>query len=200
MAAGILHETQNVHRWLLAHSKSFPHGEAEVQMIINRLDNNSPSLTTTSCGRILDAVSAILHICHERTYQGEPAIKLESAATVGHDVLRLKPEIKDGILNTTSAVSAIFKAKDTYSAADLAYSIQSYLARGMAQLAIEAAQKANINAIGFSGGVAYNKHITLTMRKYVETRGLTFYVHGALPAGDGGISFGQAFATAIAPE
>ena len=35
---------------------------------------------TTSTGRVLDAASALLGICQERTYDGEPAMKLESAA------------------------------------------------------------------------------------------------------------------------
>ena len=38
---------------------------------------------TTSTGRILDAVSSLLGICYERTYEGEPALKLESAALNG---------------------------------------------------------------------------------------------------------------------
>lgn len=35
---------------------------------------------TNSMGRLLDAVSAILGICHSATYEGEPAILLEAAA------------------------------------------------------------------------------------------------------------------------
>lgn len=35
---------------------------------------------TSSMGRLLDAVSAILGICHSATYEGEPAILLEAAA------------------------------------------------------------------------------------------------------------------------
>lgn len=39
---------------------------------------NCPS--TSSMGRLLDAISAILGICHVATYEGEPAIELEAAA------------------------------------------------------------------------------------------------------------------------
>ena len=38
---------------------------------------------TTSTGRVLDAAAALLGICRERTYDGEPAMKLESAASGG---------------------------------------------------------------------------------------------------------------------
>ncbi|MFQ6068374.1 MAG: carbamoyltransferase HypF [Candidatus Bathyarchaeia archaeon] len=196
MAAGILSSVVDIEDWLLANSKRFPHGKEEVKTIINQL-NSKHFFLTTSCGRILDAVSAILGICCERTYQGEPAMKLESTATGGCDVLNLKPEITGDVLNTRNIIRAVFEAKDKFSAADLAYSAQSYLAKGLAQLAVEAAQKRGINAIGFSGGVAYNKHITSAIRRHVEGNDIKFYVHEAVPAGDGGISFGQAFGAAI---
>ena len=78
------------------------------------------------------------------------------------------------------------------SASDLAYSAQSYLARGLAQLAVEEAMRLQVKHIGFSGGVAYNEHITATIRKTVEKEGFRFLVHNKIPPGDGGTSFGQA--------
>jgi len=149
---------------------------------------------TTSCGRVLDAVSAILGICYERTYEGEPAMKLESAAINGTDVLNLTPELKGNIINTTLMVREVFSQRHNHSVADLAYSVQTYLAKGIAQLAVEEAERLGVKAIGFSGGVAYNEHITQIIRKTVEENGFKFFVHRLLPPGDGGISFGQAIA------
>jgi hydrogenase maturation protein HypF len=200
MAAGILHSVTNIENWLLANSKHFPHGKEEAQTIIKQLNSEHSLPATTSCGRVLDAVAAILNICVERTYQGEPAMKLESAAIGGHDVLKLEPKIANGVLDTTNLVWAVFEAKDKFSAKNLAYTAQSYLAEGLAQLAVEAAKKAGLNAIGFSGGVAYNNHITSAIEDYVKANGAKFYVHRMLPAGDGGVSFGQAVAAAISPN
>lgn len=197
MAAGILSRIGDIEDWLLANNRWLPHRKKEAQTIISQLDSKHSFPTTTSCGRILDAVSAILGICHERTYQGEPAMKLESAATHGCDVLKLAPEITNGILNTTNMLWAVFEARGKFSSADLAYSTQAYLAEGLAQLAIEAAQETGVKAVGFSGGVAYNKYITLTIKRHIEENGFKFYVHEILPAGDGGISFGQTLAAAI---
>jgi hydrogenase maturation protein HypF len=197
MAAGMLKDVADVEDWLLANSGHFPHGEEEAHTIISQLKGKQINTTTTSCGRVLDALSAILGICHERTYQGEPAMKLESAAVSGRDVLKLEPEISNGVLNTTNLMQAVFEAKDRSPIEDLAYSAQSYLAKGTAQIAVEAAQRTGADAVGLSGGVAYNKHISLVVRRHVEKSGLKFYVHEALPAGDGGISFGQALAAVI---
>ena len=195
MAAGVLYESANVEEWLLANNHRFPHGEKEVEILIKQLERGvAPK--TTSCGRVLDAVSAILGVCYERTYEGEPAMKLESAAIRGKDVLNLQPRLEN-VINTTSMIEEVFNQRDRYSTADLAYSAQSYIARSLAQFAIEKAEHLNIKVIGFSGGVAYNEQITLTIKRVVEESGFTFVANRMIPPGDGGISFGQAIAASF---
>jgi len=193
MVAGILRGEVDVEEWLLLNSDRFPHGKKEVEVIVKQLEKGLVP-KTTSCGRVLDAVSAILGLCYERTYEGEPAMKLESAALKGKDVLNLTPRLKGNVIDTKLLVYEIFNQKDKYSVADLAHSAQSYLARSLAQLAVEEAERLNVNHVGFSGGVAYNEHITVTIRKIVEGNGFKFLVHNRVPPGDGGISFGQAIA------
>jgi hydrogenase maturation protein HypF len=191
MVAGILDGEVDVEKWLLPNSARFPHGEKEVEVIVKELEKGLVS-KTTSCGRVLDAVSAMLDLCYERTYEGEPAMKLESIALKGKDVLNLTPRLKGNVIDTTLLVHEIFDQKNKYSVADLACSAQSYLAKSLAQLAVEEAERLNVKHIGFSGGVAYNEHITVTIRRIVEENGFKFIVHNRVPPGDGGISFGQA--------
>jgi len=181
-----------VEDWLLKNKQHFPHGEGEIQIILHQLKKGRNIIETTSCGRVLDAAAAVLGICYERTYEGEPAMKLESAALKGKDALKLEPIIKGNTLGTTQMLLEMFENKGKYSRADLAYSAHAYLAKGLATLAIEKALENNIKTIGFSGGAACNEILALTMRKIVESAGLRFIVHGAVPPGDGGLSFGQA--------
>ena len=197
MAAGILHRAVDIVEWLFANSTSLPHGKAEAEIILKQLKTNESALKTTSCGRVLDAISIILGICNERTYEGEPAMKLESTAINGENVLKLEPKFEGNILNTTILVKEVFEQKSKFSKVDLAYSAQYYLAQGLAQLATEQAKQLGIKHVGFSGGVAYNEHITSIIRRTVEKNGLNFLVHKKLPAGDGCISFGQAFAASL---
>jgi len=191
-AAGILFKKADVERWLLQNKKYFPHGESEIQIVLQQLEKDHSIIGTTSCGRVLDAVAAVLGICYERTYEGEPAMKLESTAIKGTDVLNLQPIIKDNILDTTQMLLEIFENREKHSKADLAYSAHAYLAKGLATLAIEKASENKVKTIGFSGGVACNAILALTMRKIVKSAGLGFLVHEAVPSGDGGLSFGQA--------
>jgi len=119
-------------------------------------------------------------------------MKLESLAIGGRDILKLKPIIANDILNTTEPLIEIFENKSRYSKADLAYSLHSYVARGLAELAIEKAMEENVKIIGFSGGVACNQILTTIMRRIIEDSGLKFLVHNLIPPGDGGLSLGQA--------
>jgi hydrogenase maturation protein HypF len=193
MAAGILNKVTDVADWLHSNAENLPHGKDEAEVILQQL-KKQPLPTTTSCGRVLDAVSAILGICYERTYEGEPAMKLESAAIKGRDVLKLEPIIKDNVLSTAELVHRIFNERNTHAVSDLACSAQIYLAQGLAQLAVNQAKRLKVDFVGFSGGVANNQHITETIRKIVEANGLKFIVHEQVPPGDGGVSFGQAVA------
>lgn len=197
MAAGILYKNAEVEDWLLTNSATLPHGKAEAEIILEQLRKDKVQTVTTSCGRVLDAIAFVLGLCNERTYEGEPAMKLESAAIEGKDVLKLEPRFEGNTLNTTWLVKEVFEQKNNHFTADLAHSAQSYLAHGLAQLAIQEAKQRGIRSVGFSGGVAYNQQITLTIRKIIEKNQLNFLVHEKLPAGDGCISLGQTYAVSM---
>jgi len=192
IAAGMLSKKVNVEPWLFEHSGRLLHGETEAKLIFQQLQKGVGVTSTTSCGRVLDAVAAVLGVCYERTYEGEPAIKLESAAIKGKDALNMGPIIDGNVLDTSQMLLAVFENLGKASVADLAYSAHAYLARGLASLAVEKALEHGVEAVGFSGGAASNQILAEVMRRTVEAAGLQFLVHGAVPAGDGGVSFGQA--------
>jgi hydrogenase maturation protein HypF len=192
IAAGILSKKVNVKPWLLKHSRHLPYGETEAKLIFQQLQKGVGVTETTSCGRVLDAVAAVLGVCYERTYEGEPAMKLESAAINGKDTLNMKPLISGNVLDTTQMFHTIFENIGKASTADLAYSAHAYLAQGLASLAVEKALEQGVKTVGFSGGAACNQILAGIMRRTAEAAGLKFLVHEAVPAGDGGVSFGQA--------
>jgi len=194
IAAGALKKEISVEDWLLENKQHFPHGEREIKVILHQLRKGNGMSETTSCGRILDAVAAILGVCYERTYEGEPAMRLESVARKGKAVLKLKPDMKGDTLETTRMLLEIFENRNKCSKEDLAYSAHAYLAKGLATLALEKASENNIRTIGFSGGAACNEILAGDVRRIVEKAGLQVLVHEDIPPGDGGVSFGQSVA------
>jgi hydrogenase maturation protein HypF len=198
MTAAIL-GTSASSKWLPSKADHFPHGEQEVELLLRQINRGQLPLTT-SCGRVLDAVSALLGICHERTYEGEPALKLESVAEDGEDILRLEPKIHGTTIDTTYLVECVFENTRKWPIPDLAFSSEEYLARALAELALDQARKSGVYSIGFTGGVAYNEHITRSIMRTLKKSKLNLIVHQEVPPGDGGISFGQAIGASNALE
>jgi len=192
VVAGMLQKAGiNVEDWLIKNSIHLPHGKTEAELILEQLKKTNV-VETTSCGRVLDAVAAVLGVCFERSYEGEPAMKLESTALAGKDSLSLKPVLQGDVLDTTYLIETIYRNLGRVSVADLAYSAHVYLAKGLAALAIQSANAEGVRNVGFSGGVACNQILVQLIRETVEAAGLQFFVHEVVPSGDGGVSFGQA--------
>ncbi len=192
MLAGILGE--EIIDFLYERKHAFPHGEKEIEVLLKQLrqiKQTRKGIRTSSCGRLLDAISALLDICHLRNYEGEPAMKLESVARKGKDILELEPIIKNGIIDTKYLLIQILENM-RYRKEDLAYSAEEYIANSLAQLAIEKAEEKGVKNIVIAGGCAYNEHIVARIEEKVRQEGYLFFINQKLPCGDGGISFGQA--------
>ena len=174
---------------------SLPGGEDEIQVVLSQLDKGINIINTTSTGRILDASSALLKACYERTYEGEPAIILEALAHEGR-LGKVNFDLTKGsmkIINTTSMLTQAYEyMKLGKQSADIALAIHLYLANQFADIAIDYALSNSVKKIGFTGGVAYNDIITRQIAKKVKNNNLEFIQHRNLPCGDGCISSGQA--------
>jgi len=167
----------------------------EAELLLTQLLRGIHAPLTTSAGRFLDAVAAWLGVCTRRTYEGEPAMRLEAAAAGGR-----ASEIPVGFVDIDGVprldVAALFdrlvRLAETESARDVAATAQECLARGAAELGVRMAHERDIPSICLSGGVAYNDHIATRIREAVEAEGYTFHMNEAVPCGDGGVSLGQA--------
>jgi hydrogenase maturation protein HypF len=159
---------------------------------------------TSSTGRVLDAVAALLGICRERTYDGEPAMRLEAAAYAGKPsewplefIQKTGAEVFSTRTLVQRALGEYLTARGTGGAgegktlSDIAASFQHNLARGLAHLAIHAAAERGMARVALSGGVAYNAAIRETIREEVEAQGLSLVMNREYPLGDGCISYGQ---------
>jgi hydrogenase maturation protein HypF len=157
----------------------------ESRVYLTMLQKNSNIPRTTGAGRILDAVSALLGFCEERTYDGRPAMILESRATTP---LELEPIFskKNGrtILMTTPLFDFLLRNKERKE--KLAATAQMYLANGLYMIAEKAVKRKKIPFV-FSGGVAYNRMISRFMLQH------HVLVNREVPPGDGGICYGQAY-------
>ena len=169
--------------------------QKELELVLFQIERGLNCPETTSAGRFLDAVAAWLGICGERTYEGEPAMKLEAVAAAGKPLpLELPIEERAGrlVLDTIAIFRELHRLRRTgASVPDLAATAQEALAKGLARIAIRVAREEGIGAVGLTGGAAVNDRIARAVKREVESAGLPYFQHGRIPPGDGGISFGQ---------
>lgn len=194
MALGVLSRSYEPDELSEMFSKYFK--KDELGVVLRQVETGFNSPLTTSTGRILDAISSMLDVCSERTYEGEPAMKLEAFAAGGRDYLEMPVVIerKEGrcMFDTTHILQAVHLAKGEYPFPDIAASAQNAIASGLCKMAMKTAKDRNIGVIGFSGGVGYNDAIVNMVGDMVREKGFEFVVHSKVPCGDGGISLGQA--------
>ncbi|HDP96734.1 MAG TPA: carbamoyltransferase HypF [Euryarchaeota archaeon] len=166
----------------------------EIEVFSKMLPRSS---RTSSMGRVLDALSCTLGVCCKRSYEGEPAIKLESLLETGKPTHRfdVRTESAEGleVIDTLDLFDQLFELNLDGEAerADIARSFVESLVNEAGRIACDIALKRGHSYIGFCGGVSYNGVITEILRDCVEDRNLAFYTHNAIPSGDGGISAGQ---------
>jgi hydrogenase maturation protein HypF len=180
------------------------------QMIEGKL--NTPQ--TSSMGRLFDAVSALLGICTEETYDGQPAIELEAVAQAEKknelaraaaqerdpryyfDVTQAKPSQPLTIpltIDPKPVVQAILAdlTIDTPTPT-IARRFHDAICALMVDLAEFARKISGLSTVALSGGVFMNRYLIEHTVPLLEQAGFEVLLHKELPANDGCISYGQA--------
>ncbi len=183
---------------------SIPGGEFELTILENLLRTNR-YVYTSSTGRVLDAISVLLGICKYRSYEGEPAIKLEAAARNGKLVEEIRiPRFleQDGIIivKTTELVLNLLRGIDSgYPLRDLAYTALYRLGQALALAALSKIRgRRNVSqVVALGGGAAVNSYIVKGMRSVLNREGIQLVLPRKVPPNDGGIALGQIYAVAL---
>lgn len=170
--------------------RSVPGGRRELELAA-RASKASP--LSSSVGRFLDAVSALLGVCGARTYEGEPAIKLEAAARGGQLVDSVKLSIEGGVVMTIELLTQLPELRGKYSVRDLAYTVQVRLGEALGQVVREELGDLHLPVV-VSGGAAVNDYVVKGLRRVLGGVRLP----RGVPAGDGGVAVGQAVVAALA--
>jgi hydrogenase maturation protein HypF len=165
--------------------ENYDFAEEDASVLMKMMDK---SITCSSMGRLMDAISYSLGICSVRTYDGEPAMKLEPLLARGKLIPGFETEIKGGVVSTIDLFSGIWKDDP----ADTAYSIIYNVMKCLTESAVDAADSKGIEQIGITGGVSYNSTVCRIFSEIARDSGHELIFHNNIPNGDGGVSVGQA--------
>lgn len=167
------------------------------------IERNINSPRTSSMGRLFDAAAAVLGICGQATYEGEPAIELEAAAwrALGGKTVRLDGNhtgafmSTDGspILNPQPLIEALLDGIEAGAPADrLALDFHVAIARSSARIARKICAREGLDTVALSGGVFMNRLLLQLLTHELKDAGLAVLVPHAVPVNDGCIAYGQA--------
>ncbi|UCG03944.1 MAG: carbamoyltransferase HypF [Candidatus Heimdallarchaeota archaeon] len=189
--------------WLswITERNDYPLVSSQIEKIITNRSIKRIHMTS-SCGRLLDTISILLGAAMNRTYEGEPAIKLESFAEKAVNKtdefdLELKTQSKtNGMIEiqTSPLIQDMWELiQRRVNREKLALSAEKAIARKFAEVAVNLADKHGATKIGMSGGVCYNRVIFTEFYKHIFKYGNSnsSIAHEKIPCGDGGIAIGQ---------
>ncbi len=162
--------------------------------LLTMIDRQINSPLTSSCGRLFDAVSAILGVCTEINYDAQAAIELEAIADPDNlepfdDIM---PSTFPGPLDTRPLVRCLIEARTDTPVEFLAARFHASLAELFIRAAKQARDATGVNGVALGGGV-YNNRLLLryVMDRLAQER-FTVYTHKQVPTNDGGLALGQA--------
>ena len=159
---------------------------------------------TSSMGRLFDAVSAILGLCHEATFEAQAAIALEAAARQGQAhgryyfrleqgqirLGRLLSQIASDRLN--GAAPANIARRFHYTIADMALALAHAVRDGKQSPPFAASDGDSDMPVALSGGVWQNRLLLELTVPRLRQAGFEVLLHQQVPANDGGLAYGQA--------
>ncbi len=198
MMLGFSHTFKNNHNlesFIEKTENSF--GKKNIQIIQKQLENSFNSPLTSSCGRIFDAVSALLGICLLQEYEGQAPVELETLARTcnNHETEVYNYEVENKIpyqINTEPFFLQIVQDMErNLSKNMIAYKFHQTIKAIIVDLCFKIRQETQCASVCLSGGVFQNQLLSHLVEQELLQRGFSVYFPTLIPPNDGGLSLGQ---------
>ena len=164
-------------------------------MVAQMLDKGVNCPVTTSCGRLFDAVSALLGLCQRIDYEGQAAVRLEHVQEDDDEAYDCPLTSGRDLAELDTAHLFWQVHADWLSgipAGRISRRFHLGLVQGLAKWAAAWSAHTGLRRIAISGGVMQNATLAARLPPLLEKHGLIPLTHRYLPPNDACISLGQA--------
>jgi hydrogenase maturation protein HypF len=179
----------------------------EVRVLKRMIERELNTPLTSSCGRLFDAVAAVVLGRGVVDYEAQAAIELEGLAVGEPDELgsgyTLELLSGDWSARKPATISAKPMWKELLNdlragvhKSRIAASFHAGLATAFICAAKSARENTGIEKVALSGGCLHNRRLTRLLRAGLEEEGFQVFAHRTVSPGDGGLSYGQAVVAA----
>jgi len=171
--------------------------ERRIEPVLELLQKRVNVAETSSCGRLFDAVAAILGLRGEISYEGEAAIALMQAAggRVGSKSFRSALHRENGrwtILVSPIVEDVVAALQQGMAISDISQRFHRTLVTCFQQIIDKASRATGLKTVALSGGVFQNALLFETLVLELQNAGYRVVTHALVPSNDGGLSLGQA--------
>jgi hydrogenase maturation protein HypF len=177
-----------------ARALAWPEREGELLLAWMRRGPVGP--LTSSCGRLFDAVAALVAGRAIVDYEAQAAIELEGLADKGEcGSYTTEVVASEGgwlIEPGTMLKELLQERRAGVNAAVMSTRFHAWVARSFAQTARHARESTSLNRICLSGGTMHNRLLTRLLKQELNAMGFEVLLHRNISPGDGGLSYGQA--------
>jgi hydrogenase maturation protein HypF len=172
-----------------------------VALLLRMIERGVNSPVTSSCGRLFDAVAALVGIRQRVNYEAQAAIELEMAIGEGEETaayaLGFRPDGPGWIMDTAPMFQALLRdLRAGLPAGQISQRFHNGLAEGFARLAEMVRARTGLNRVCLSGGTFQNAYLQSRLVARLHSSGFEVFTQNQVPAGDGGLSLGQALVAA----
>ncbi len=169
----------------------------EVSVVARMVTRGVNCPVASSAGRLFDAAAALLGLRDEATYEGEAAVALEAAADGNPCDAELPWRLarRGGVLIYDPRPTLRAVLTGLYSGVDvgvLAARFHATVAAVTVAFCSDVARRYGLRTVCLSGGVMHNQRLVEILLGALTDAGLEPLVNEQVPAGDGGVSYGQA--------
>jgi len=207
MALSYLHGAIGAEAFNMDHPLIRQLGEQERKLFASMLERGINSPLTSSCGRLFDAVAALLNIRNKVSYDGQAAIELEALAETaeiksppatfyqggryGYEIL--SAEEKPLQLDFSPIFPEILAdMKAGIETSLIASRFHDTVASGVVDVCLQICNANGLDRIALSGGVFQNRLLSEKVYTALVSNGYKVFTHRLVPPNDGGLALGQA--------
>lgn len=174
-------------------------------VIEKAIQNKINTYTSSSMGRLFDALSSLLGICDYSHYEGQAAIMLEQYAAEAQEKNIMPDELKFHLsmdmqghilidqITFFKDVARKMEKDDKKNICALALGIHRAVSKMIVDVVKEIDKQYNIKKVALSGGVFQNIILLEHTEKLLEEEGYSVYINHQVPVNDGGIALGQVY-------
>ncbi|MCD4829397.1 MAG: carbamoyltransferase HypF [Candidatus Cloacimonetes bacterium] len=195
--AAVRHPARIAFAWLCACGENadfVPGLPGDTRAFLRRqLEGGYRVFSTSSMGRLFDAVAAMLGLFPAITFEAQSAIALENLAGHIDDTLPYPFTLAEGIMSVKPLLRAVAEdiragAQPALVAARFHATVAAFTCEALAQ----ARQSTGVSHVVLCGGVMQNRLLLNMLHHRLTEMSFAVFVPRELPPGDGAIALGQA--------